>query len=195
MNTNEQDYYKIQREARDSGDWEPLRRYYLPDTINFLLIGHAPPEGGERYFYYDDVPQADNLFLNVMEALFPREASVYRTYKTPEGKRRLLEKFRSEGCYLMELYPVPIKKKKPGCGESFYARDFFERLSEIADRIKFAEDLEIIIVHESASVLQTMFSQAGFKVHRLKFPLYGNQAEFKAGLKEIVDRFKQNHSE
>lgn len=120
--------FEIQREAINTGNWEPLRMFYKPTKIKFILIGEAPPNGGDRFFYYDNVTEYDNLFLSVMSVLYPREASAYKSQKNAELKRELLNRFKKDGGFLMDLYPFPKNKKPAGQGAQFYIKDFFRDL-------------------------------------------------------------------
>ncbi len=183
--------FEIQRNALNTGNWEPLREYYLPSRIKFLLVGEAPPDGGERFFYYDNVTEADNLFLGVMSALFPRETSVYRSRRSPEGKRNLLNKFRALGGYLMDLYPMPKSEKPYGYGVSYFVNDFFQRFRSLKDYLINDEgdgyDFQVITVHKEATNVLPLFIKAGIKTTKLPFPLYGHQEEFRLGLMKCLN--------
>lgn len=181
----------IQKEALLSGNWEPLRMYYKPDKINFILIGEAPPNGGERFFYYDNVTEHDNLFLSTMSALFPKEVSLFRSNRTASAKREMLNGFKQMGGYLMDLLPMPKDKKPSGYGLKYYIQDFFERFCKLEDSITNAEgglnkDIRIIIVHKKASDLKPVFEKLGFKCDILPFPLYGQQDSYQTILSSII---------
>lgn len=161
MEKIEQNLEQIQRDALKDGNWEKLREYYLPDKINFILIGEAPPNGGDRFFYYDDVPEYDNLFLGVISALFPDEALKYRCCRTPYLKRTLLERFKNMGGYLMDLYPMPKDRKPSGCGPAYFEKDFLRRFAELGERL-LDEDgnfhfPQVITVHNSSKKLLDLF--------------------------------------
>ena len=42
---------------------ETARNKYKPEKIKTLVVGEAPPDSIDRFFYYEDVKKADYLFL------------------------------------------------------------------------------------------------------------------------------------
>lgn len=180
-----EEIFRVQQECLKSGSWDSLREYYKPDHIKFILVGEAPPEGGDRYFYYDNVPQYDNLFMGVIQALFPNDARVYKYHRDSSHKRELLQRFKDMGGYLMEVYPMPKKQKARGCGDNFYIQDCIRRIVELRDNLD--ENFIIIAVHSTASGLNKYFQSYPEKFKSLDFPLYGNQDAFVEGLREIVN--------
>lgn len=180
----------IQQKAITNGNWEPLREYYLPEKIKFILVGEAPPDGGRRFFYYDDVPQYDNLFLNTMSALFPMETFEYHRIKTPERKRALLNMFKEKGGYLMDLYSVPKAQLPKPCNKKACILDFFQRLQKIETGLD--DNVSFILVHNAAACLAKYLYTLNAKVIQLPFPLYGNQEYFKQTLKEYINNLSSN---
>ena len=67
------------------------RDRYKPHVIEYLLIAEAPPSE-DRYFYFDDVSFADNLFAGTMEILFPDLFSGYIGSRSPRQKQILLKR-------------------------------------------------------------------------------------------------------
>lgn len=162
--------------------WETLRESYKPSEIKTLIIGEAPPDGGTRFFYYDNVPQYDYLFLAVMGVLYPTETLLYKINRTPKEKKKLLERFKADGFYLMDLYPMPLDKKPKGKGKSFFAEVFMRRFNneQIAKNC-------IIVLLNPAKVLECPLKSLGHKVFVLPFPLYGGKAEFVQQFREIMN--------
>ena len=161
--------------------WEKLRESYRPSEVKTLIVGEAPPDGGTRFFYYDNVPQYDYLFLAVMEVLYPTAARAYKAYRTARAKKELLDKFKSDRFYLMDLYPMPLDKKPKGKGPHFFAKAFMRRLSNE----KLAKEC-IIILLNPAKVLEYPLKSLGYNVFVLPFPLYGGKAEFVQRFREIM---------
>lgn len=177
--------FQIQHEALKTGNWESLRKFYLPKKIKFILIGSAAPEGNERFFYYDNVPQYDNLFINVMKVLFPKSTSVYQRHKTTEGKRELLESFRAIGGYVMDVYPLVPESNN-------IIDSFVKKLKEIEPFLpKTKEEFKriwFIAVHKDAYGIVNFLKSKGFLTALLPFPLYGKQEFFINNLSEIIDQ-------
>lgn len=161
--------------------WETLRESFRPVEIKTLLVGEAPPDGGTRFFYHDDVPQHDNLFLAVMKVLYPTEAKAYKIRRTPKAKKALLERFKADGFYLMDLYPMPLDQKPKGKGTSFFSKVFMEKLKQET----LAEDCRIILLNP-AKKLEQPLKDLGYKVFVVPFPLYEGKVKFIQQFGEIV---------
>ena len=57
INKNNMDRIKILKQL------ETARNKYKPEKIKTLVVGEAPPDSIDRFFYYEDVKKADYLFL------------------------------------------------------------------------------------------------------------------------------------
>ena len=84
--------------------WEKAREKYLPGNIKYLFIDEAPPpDDSGRYFYYEYVTEKDDLFLNLMKALYP---VTYKSYlpvrEIRKSKKTFLDMFMNNGCYLID---------------------------------------------------------------------------------------------
>lgn len=184
---------ELQQKALRSGNWEVLRMYYKPDKIRFVIIGEAPPNGGDRFFYYDEVSCRDYLFLNVMSVLYPDEISEYISNRSPYRKRKLLNKFKDIGGYLMDFYPMPKNVKPMGRDDSYYVEDFLKRFENLGDSICGRDgninkdNILLIFVHSTAAKLKPIFEKIGFKCFKLPFPLYGHENDFKNRFKTILN--------
>jgi hypothetical protein len=83
---------------------------YRPDRVKLLWVAKAPPEGGERYFYFETMsaPAGDSLFREVMRAM--ARAAPFPESEIPsksESKRSLLRRFQACGCFLIDLCRDP----------------------------------------------------------------------------------------
>ena len=100
---NNTDFEKI------SKNLEKARQKYLPKKIKYLLVAEAPPDSLERFFYFEDVKQHDYLFLGVAQAMYPDLKDKFLTSKRKmEIKKLILERFKSEGFFLLDLSDLPI---------------------------------------------------------------------------------------
>jgi len=84
--------------------WEHAREKYKPENIKYLFIDEAPtPDDSHRYFYYEYVTEKDDLFLNLMKALYP---VTYKSYlpvrEIRKSKKTFLDMFMNNGCYLID---------------------------------------------------------------------------------------------
>lgn len=160
--------------------WEKLRESYRPSEIKTLIIGEAPPNGGTRFFYHDDVPQHDNLFLAVMGVLYPTETLLYKINRTPKEKKKLLERFKTDGFYLMDLFPMPLDQKPKGKGKVFFSNVFMKRLC----KEHLAKDCSIILLNP-AKVLEPELKKC-YKVSVVPFPRYDGTLKFTQQFGEIM---------
>lgn len=165
----------------ENNRWETLRESYKPSEIKTLIIGEAPPDGGTRFFYYENVPEHDNLFLAVMEVLYPAKTRAYKAHRTVSVKKELLEKFKADGFYLMDLYPMPLDKKPKGKGKSFFAEVFIHRFN----KEQITKD-GVVVLLNPAKILEEPIKSLGYKVYVLPFPLYGGKTNFIQQFGEIM---------
>ena len=80
---------------------EQARRKYLPEKVTMLLVGEAPPDALDRFFYYENVKEKDYLFIGVMEVLESKDViNQYKILRLEKEKKQMLENFQSKGYYL-----------------------------------------------------------------------------------------------
>jgi len=85
------------------------RMQYKPVKLKYLLVGEAPPESIDRFFYYPDVKRADHLFLGIMGVLYPELKQRYLLNCRPSGlKETILRRFQEDGFYLLDILDIPL---------------------------------------------------------------------------------------
>ena len=95
------------------GKVEEAREYYQPTSvIKYLLVAEAPPASFERFFYYENVQKYDGLFLETMKVLYLTEDCDPKFVR--KNKKRLLEKFKEDGFFLIDAAPEPMPKGSNG---------------------------------------------------------------------------------
>lgn len=88
--------------------YSQARDRYKPKDIKILIIVEAPPCALDRFFYFEDVKTQDSLFLEIMGILYPRDKELYLKSKRDTNlKEQLLERFRMDGFWLLDLYELP----------------------------------------------------------------------------------------
>ena len=91
------------------GLYAAARNKYKPSHIKILLIAEAPPNNPDRFFYYEDVKSHDSLFLEIMGILYPDLKKRYLAKgRDTELKIELLENFKEDGYWLMNLSELPM---------------------------------------------------------------------------------------
>jgi len=85
------------------------REAYRPDRIRLVFVAEAPPPAdSDRFFYFENVHDADWLFLNLMRALYLDVSDTKLPKCIRERKRELLERFRADGFYLIDASDRPM---------------------------------------------------------------------------------------
>lgn len=166
---------------------EEARTVYKPHTIKYLLIGEAPPDSLDRFFYFSDVKTSDWLFLGVTQALYPLQKEQYLSKKRDSDlKEKILKKFQEDNFYLIDLLDYPL---------SFYSGNLTETTEELIEKIKELanENTQIILI--KANVYDTAYKvlkDNGFNVidKRIDFPASGGQLKFQEKFKEALKEAK-----
>lgn len=123
-------------------DYKKLSENYKPASIRLLLIGEAPPEGGNRYFYEVPVKKYDYLFMAVFQAIDAISAYEYDQKKRPEGmKECILLTLQHKGVFVTDLCPIPEDMLPYGQTTLSFSEDFVKNLKSLP----LAEDCKIII--------------------------------------------------
>jgi hypothetical protein len=162
------------------------RNKFKPPQIKTLLVAEAPPCSLDRYFYFEDVPTQDSLFLEVMGVLYPDQKVRYLVSgRDPDLKRELLESFKEDGYWLMDLSEIPtslLNDPIGGCVPSLLKR--MEKDIE--------SNTQIVLI--KANVYDTCYEPLisnGYKVHneRIPFPGSGQQRVFREKFLKVIRSF------
>ena len=137
---------------------------YRPDQVRLLLVGEAPPAADERYFYFEDVPSHDWLFLGVAEVLLGR--------KPPRAeKAACLTRLQGMGFFLIDLSLDPA--------DNTPLRSF---VPDLLARCRALAPKRIILIKATVfDVAYHPLRSAGHPVvnQRVYFPSTGRQLEFR----------------
>lgn len=145
---------------------------YKPDPIRLLLIGEAPPEDIDRYFYFQDITSQDALFRYVVRTVL--ETAPSRTEKT-----RQLQQLGDQGVFLIDLKREP---KAPGENLKPYVADLVGRAQALSPRAI------ITIKANVCDLTQAPLRAAGLNVaeHRVPFPGSGQQQLFLSAMRSAL---------
>ncbi len=153
------------------------RNRYRPEDLRVLLIGEAPPCDLDRYFYFENVPRQDSLFLEIMGVLYPEQKAQYLASKRdPDRKAALLEQFQSDGFWLLDLAEVP--HEVTGLPPEASLPSLLERVQAAAD----PERTRIILIKANVyDCCYPVLRDGGYRVssERIPFPGSGQQAVFR----------------
>lgn len=159
------------------------RNKYRPEEVRTLLIAESPPCNPERYFYFEEVRTHDSLFLEIVGVIYPELKAAYLASKRdPELKAELLENFRSDGYFLIDLSEVP--QELTGESDAACLPGLLARVGKLA-----AKRTRIILI--KANVYDCAYgplTDAGYKVsaERLPFPGSGQQRVFQEGFRRAL---------
>ncbi|MBW3538453.1 hypothetical protein KY386_03090 [Candidatus Parcubacteria bacterium] len=92
-------------------NYQQLRERYKPEKVRILFVAEAPPENTERFFYYEDVPTQDALFVNLIRVLYPELDRKGGVNEIRKQKPQLLERFKNDGYYLIDALESPMSLK------------------------------------------------------------------------------------
>jgi hypothetical protein len=90
----------------DNNYFKNTSQPYLPDKIKHLLIAEAPPDKKENFFYYTGEKKGNyKFFQNITMAIYDID------FKGEHNlKKELLEKFKSDGFFLIDSIGYPFGK-------------------------------------------------------------------------------------
>ena len=167
-------------------NWESLRESYRPSKIKILIIGEAPPSN-TRFFYCGDTLKYDNLFMEAIKVLYKEDANIYQKKRNSTLKKELLNKLKSEGFYLMDLYPFPIKKEN-GKKKKILKKirdSYIDLFIEKFKKEVLSSTCKIVLLN-SVKVLEIPLRKLGYDVFVVRVPSYGGNALFNQQFSEIV---------
>ena len=160
------------------------RNKYRPDHINVLFIAEAPPCALDRFFYFEDVKKQDSLFLEIMGILYPEAKQRYlNSGRDIELKEELLENFKLDGYWLMDLSEIPTSLTDASLDS--YVPSLLSRLEKLIDK----NTPLILIKSDVFDACYTPLKEQGYKVinERMPFPGSGQQKVFREKFKRALE--------
>ena len=162
------------------------RERYKPTQLTVLFIAEAPPSNSARYFYFDDVPDQDGLFVDLLKAVYGDDFKPYVGNRRPAEKRNWLTRLQEDGYWLLDCSEQPLDGAAAGGTSrvrSLEARsDLVERLRELLGEGYVSDETPVILI--KATVYDAFFGRLaalGYNVidKRIPFPGSGQQARFR----------------
>lgn len=158
-------------------DWERRREAaekYRPERVRLLLVAHAPPVQVERYFYFEQVREKDDLFRYVVHGLFG-------TMPDREHKANWLRRLRDAGVFLIDLVEQPVTT---AFGRSAKVSDLGPFVPGLVKRAQVVNPDHVVLI--KVDVYDAAFRRlrnAGLPVvdERIAFPTSGRQHDFEVG--------------
>jgi len=160
------------------------RQKYKPKKIKCLFIGEAPPDSLDRFFYFEDVKKADELFLGIMENLYPELKDEYLASGRPTDlKERILLKFKYDGFYLLDVSELPL---------DLLDGELASEVPYLIQRLEktISKHTPVILIKATTfDVAHTALINKGYKKCssiRIPFPDQDNQAKFREEFSEAL---------
>ncbi len=167
--------------------FEVARQKYKPEIIKVLFIAESiPKEEDNRFFYFEDVPKGDSLFLEMMKHLYP-ETKEFRPKVIRKGKAILLKQFQQDGYYLMDA----VTKSVSGLSPNQKKKAIFNEREMLVSRLRQQVNGNPKIVLISATVFEVLheyLTSEGFNIaHNESIPFagFGNQTRFHTQLEKF----------
>lgn len=169
---------------------DKARQNYKPEKVKYLLVAEAPPDSVDRFFYYPDVFEKDDLFLGVTRALYPKlKVKHLESRRRRDGnvKKSILEKLKKDGFFLLDLSEMPISYLTDSLNSQVPL--LINKINAIAD-----ENTKIILIKVNVyDIAFAALKEAGIKNVidcRISFPGSGRQTEFQLGFTEALRQAK-----
>ena len=99
--------FNEQQQEKLYNQLEAVRRKYKPEKIDLLFIAEAPPNAIDRFFYYENVTEADYLYLGIVRALDEKSNVETKTLRAIKS----LFKFCSATFLLRQVSPSPLPNR------------------------------------------------------------------------------------
>lgn len=160
------------------------RNKYKPVHIQTLLLAEAPPGSLDRYFYFEDVKKQDSLFLEIMGVLYPEQKAAYLSSgRDTELKKDLLEIFKEDGFWLMDVSEVPLDLADKTLED--YVPDVLGRLQKHITK----KTAVILIKANIYDLCYYKLLEKGYRVspERIPFPGSGQQRVFREKFRKAVN--------
>ncbi len=163
---------------------QQAREKYRPEEVKLIFLAEAPPCKEGHFFYFEDVPKGDSLFLHVIRAVFPDLEDV-PTKELRTRKEELLFRFAESGYFLEDSVAVSIPK-----GTKNKEKVVAEHQADLIRRITpYKQTARFVLL--SSAVFKANYQalkNEGFDIlndFMIPFPGSGQQGKFKAGVAQL----------
>ena len=168
---------------------QKAREKYLPNKIKLLFVAESPPEDVKRFFYFEDVPEQDSLFIQTMRVLYNITESAPFIRR---NKKSLLEQFQKDGFFLEDALDHPIGVSGTKAKISVIKKHqstFMSKLSQTIDK-----SVPIILIARTVyDGLGNLLIQKGYNVlntEMIDFPGRSGQSKFRVKMGKALQLFR-----
>ncbi|GAI14883.1 unnamed protein product, partial [marine sediment metagenome] len=159
---------------KDTCIYQRAAKKYLPNIINYLFILESPPypkNGTLLFFFLTSTPSKyDTLFKLFIRSLYDRK------YGKNDDKDRLLNKFKNDGYFLIDVVEYPINKDINGNNLEDdentrkieirkNKQNLLDRLNELKDKNIITKNTKVIIIKKNVfEELYIFLKKEGFNI-------------------------------
>jgi hypothetical protein len=134
-----------------------------PDKIAILFIAEAPPLDEDRYFYFQNVEIHDDLFIQIMRALYHYESENDNFFRN--NKKLFLDRFQNDRFYLIDSLTKPV----PRSSSKYQKRKLRQQLvteswPDLQNRVNALCPEAIILISKYVFSHRDNFVKDGFNV-------------------------------
>jgi len=183
-----------------SPSFEKASRKYRPAPVKVLFIAEAPPAYRfERFFYFEQVREADTLFLEMMKVLYPVDTGFVPSRKSEflaktvrQRKVEFLEKFKQDGFYLIDASEEPMPEDADTTAKKRIIHNALPGLRRKVRKLcRGGEVLVVLIGGPAYSVCADVLRPDGLRVlneEMINHPARGGQELFRLKLGNVLRR-------
>lgn len=168
-------------------EFDKAREKYLPKIIKFLFIAEAPPSV-DRFFYFEEITEHDNLFKSMMKTLYSEKELDFN--KSKNIKSRLLRKFCNDGFFLLDAVEDVLPNNKKSTKRNYIKNDYNKFCNKL-EKYKIKNKPIILISKYVYEILKPKLTDDGYNVINNKmipFPLYNGKSEFEFLIAELLSK-------
>jgi hypothetical protein len=169
--------------------YKTLAQEFLPDRIQYLLIGESPPctppNEEPRYFYNCNNSRNGEILLSSVSYAFLNE----KFYVGSKDKRQFLEKLTKKGIFLLDATYEPINQIKEQKVRRSEIRGAYPWLKKDVQCLLLEAQAKIFLIHgnvvrEIGQRLRGDFNN--FTFYDIGFPRYYNDEKFKERIQAVI---------
>ena len=152
---------------------------YKPDKVSTLFIAEAPPCADDRYFYFENVPEQDSLWIELTKAIYKDEFG--ETKKERPRKGAWLRRFCADGHYLIDAVETP----------EVDAQCIKSNVRRLIKVIRDIDPEKIILIKVTVyENLYRILREQGLPVvnERIPFPGSGQQKKFRQAMQRALGK-------
>src|SRR5271163_3297326 len=179
-------------------------RKYRPASLKLLFIAESPPAlKSGRFFYFVSLTDGDTLFLEMMKVLYPIDTGFNERsgYRKPDlrakyirqRKKEFLEKFKSDGFYLIDASERPMPADADNSIKTRIIRAALPSLRKKTRDLCSRGSVPVIVIGSPAySVCAEALKKDGLRVlneEMVNHPSKGGQRLFRRKVHKVFRKF------